>query len=478
MTIRRPVHPLRIAREAANRRRRSRAGHSGSSANGIPGTAGTGPRRPFGLLATWAAVAALTLAACSGEQKAPPPPPAPKEVGVATLKAQRLTVSTELSGRTSPHLIAEIRPQVGGIVQRRLFTEGALVKAGDVLYQLDPATYQATFNSAQAAVRKAEATLAVARSTAARNAELVKIDAISRQVHETSQAAEQQAEADLGIARATLEAARINLAYTRIVAPISGRVGTSAVTPGALVTANQATALTTVQQLDPIYVDVTQSSAEVLRLKRELESGRLQRLGSRGEARMKLTLEDGSSYRHDGRLAVSGVNVDAGTGNITLRAVVPNPEGLLMPGMYVRGQLEEGVREEALLVPQQAVTRNAAGGAWVLVVDGENKVQRRPMEVDRAVGNRWLVAGGLKPGERVLVEGSQRVRVGDTVRAVEVDVAEITPAGGAAGARSVPAGASGASAPVASGGVAAGSSMAAPAPAGLAARPPAAVAAR
>ncbi|WP_231638074.1 efflux RND transporter periplasmic adaptor subunit [Piscinibacter sakaiensis] len=440
-------------------------------------------RRPAGpaagarpVLAAGLAAALLALGACSGEAGPGAKPAgggagggaagaaAPKEVGIVTLKAQPLTLATELSGRTSPYLIAEIRPQVGGIVQRRVFTEGATVKAGEVLYQLDPASFQATFNSAQAAVRKAEATLASARSTAARNAELVKIDAISQQANEATQAAQAQAEADLGIARAALETARINLAYTRIVAPIPGRVGVSAVTPGALVTANQTASLTTVQQLDPIYVDVTQSSAEVLRLKRDLASGRLQR-GARGEARMKLTLEDGSAYPHEGRLAVAGVEVDASTGNIRLRAVVPNPDGLLMPGMYVRGQIEEGVRRDALLVPQQAVTRNANGAATALVVDAEDKVARRPVQVDRAIGNRWLLGGGLAAGDRVIVEGAIRVKVGDKVRAVEVAVRDSGPAR--------PAGAPGAAASGAS--VAGGGSpmpaLAAPAPAGMAARP-------
>lgn len=381
-------------------------------------------------------VAALALAACSkAEDKKAAAPAGPKEVGVVTLQPERLAVTTELPGRTTARLVAEIRPQVGGIVQKRLFTEGSMVKAGDVLYVIDPASFQATFNSAQASVRKAEAAVAVAQTTAQRNAELVKIDAISQQANEQSQAALQQAQADLGVARAALETARINLGFTRITAPISGRVGLSTVTPGALVTANQATALTTVQQLDPIHVDVTQSSTEVLRLKRELAAGRLQR-GGDGEARTTLVLEDGSQYPLEGRLAFSGVNVDTGTGSITLRAVVPNPQGLLMPGMYVRAVLQEGVQDEALLVPQQAVSRNATGKASALVVDAENKVARKPISVDRAIGNRWQVTGGLQAGDRVIVEGSLRVKPGDTVRAVAA-------AASAAGAASAPGGAGG-----------------------------------
>jgi len=367
----------------------------------------------------------LLLAACGkddavGQAQAASAPAQKREVGVVTVSPERLVLTSELPGRTSPRLVAEIRPQVGGIVQKRLFEEGAMVKAGQVLYQLDAAPYEATLNSARAALRKAEATVAVARSTAQRNAELVKIDAISQQVNEESQATLQQAEADVGIARATMDNARINLGYTRITAPISGQVGLSTVTPGALVTANQATALTTVQQLDPINVDVTQSSTELLRLKREVASGALQRGGDANEARIHLVLEDGTDYPHEGQLAFSGVNVDEGTGAITLRAVVPNPDGLLMPGMYVRAQVAEGVKDQAMLVPQQAVTRQSNGTAWLLAVGADEKVVRRNVGVDRAVGNRWLITEGVQPGERVIVEGGQRVRAGDAVQAVAV----------------------------------------------------------
>lgn len=403
--------------------------------------------------------AALALAACSRneDKKAAAPPAGPKEVGVVTLQTERLAVTTELPGRTTPRLVAEIRPQVGGIVKQRLFTEGSMVKAGEVLYLIEPASFQATFNSAQASLRRAEAAVAVAETTARRNAELVKIDAISQQANEQSQAALQQAQADLGVARASLETARINLGFTRITAPISGRVGLSTVTPGALVTANQAIALTTVQQLDPMHVDVTQSSTEVLRLKRELAAGRLQRADD-GQARTTLLLEDGSRYAQEGRLAFSGVNVDTGTGGITLRAVVPNPQGLLMPGMYVRAVLQEGVQDNALLVPQQAVTRNATGTASALVVDAENKVVRKPVKVDRAIGNRWQVLEGLQPGDRVIVEGSLRVKPGDTVRAVAaVAGGASAPAGAASGAPGTGAGA----------GAGAGSGMGAAAGAGV-----------
>ncbi|MET3497502.1 efflux RND transporter periplasmic adaptor subunit [Variovorax boronicumulans] len=376
----------------------------------------------FALLLTALAIAAL--AGCSrtsgeapGTAKGTAAPE--KEVGAITLKHERLAQSTELPGRTAAPVIAEIRPQVGGILKERLFTEGSQVKAGQVLYQLDPASLQAAYASAQAGARKAQSALATSRTVARRNAELVKIDAISRQVFDESQAAEQQAEADLGVARAAEQTARIQLGYARITSPITGWAELSTVTPGALVTANQAAAMTTVQQLDPIHVHVTQSSSELLRLKRELANGRLQR-ASDAEARIQLLLEDGSEYPHAGRLTFSGVTVDAGTGSVTLRAVVPNPDRLLMPGMYVRAVLQEGVNEAALLVPQQAVTRAPDGSASTLVIGTDNKVAKRPISVGRAVGAHWQVIDGLAPGDRVMTEGSQRVKVGDTVKVVDL----------------------------------------------------------
>jgi membrane fusion protein (multidrug efflux system) len=378
----------------------------------------------FALLFTAMAIAITALAACSrtsvetpGPSKAAAAPE--KEVGIVTLKHETLALSTELPGRTMAPVIAEIRPQVGGILKERLFTEGSQVKAGQVLYQLDPAPLQAAHASALASVRKAESALATSRTVARRNAELVKIDAISRQVFDESQAGEQQAEADLAVARAAEQTARIQLGYTRITSPITGWAELSAVTPGALVTANQAAVMTTVQQLDPIHVHVTQSSSELLRLKRELASGRLQR-ASDAEARIQLVLEDGSKYPHPGRLTFSGVTVDAGTGSVTLRAVVPNPDKLLMPGMYVRAVLQEGVNATALLVPQQAVTRAPDGSASALVIDGESKVARRAIHVGRAVGTRWQVLEGLAAGDRVMTEGSQRVKVGDKVKVVDL----------------------------------------------------------
>lgn len=385
----------------------------------FPRSAPLPPSHPPRRLASAALVGlALLVGACS--DKAPPAAPkGPAEVGVVTLRPERQTVTTELPGRTSAYLIAEIRPQVGGIVQQRLFTEGAQVKAGQPLYQIDAAGYEVALASAQASLAKAQASVGTAEVNARRNAELVKIDAVSRQVYDDSQAALVQARSDLAVASAAVDNARINLGYTRIKAPIAGRTATSTVTPGALVTANQATVLTTISQLDPLYVDVTQSSTEVLRLKSDVAGGRIQK-GGRGEAPITLLLEDGTRYPHPGKLQFAGVSVNPGTGAVTLRAVVPNPDGLLMPGMYVRAVLETGINEQALLVPQQGVNRDTAGNASVLLVNAEGKIERRKIAVDTAVGNRWQVSSGLAAGDRVVVDGFQRIKPGDAVKATEV----------------------------------------------------------
>ncbi len=344
----------------------------------------------------------------------------PVKVGVITLQAQAQTLSSVLPGRTSASMSADIRPQINGIVQKRLFTEGALVKAGQPLYQIDPAAYQATEAAAKAALAKAQAQARTAEVNARRNAELVRIDAISRQAFEESQALVQQTASDVAVAQAALATARINLNYTRIVSPISGRTGLSSVNAGALVTANQPAVLTTVSQLDPMFVDITQSSSELLQLKRDLAAGRFERVGD-AAVRISIALEDGSTYAHAGRLQFSGVQVNPSTGAVTLRAVVPNPDGVLMPGMYVQTQLPTGVSTEALLVPQQVVTRDIAGQASVLVVGPDNKVARRPIEVERAVGNRWLVSSGLKAGDVVVVDGFQRIKPGDIANPQAVD---------------------------------------------------------
>ena len=367
----------------------------------------------------------VQLSGCSKSESAANIAPKAVEVGVVTLAAQALTLSTELAGRTSAYMIAQIRPQVGGIVQKRAFEEGAVVKAGDLLYQIDPASYQATLASAQASVARAESTLNAGRLKAQRQSELLAIEAISKQDNEDAQVSLQQAQADLSSAQAALESARINLGHTRITAPIGGRVEVSSVTPGALVTANQETALTTVQQLDPIYVDVTQSTTELLRLKRDLASGVLQSNGN-GEARISLKLDDGSTYNQQGRLKVSGVSVNEGTGTVTLRAEFANPDHLLLPGMYVRAVLEQARDDQAILIPQKAVNRSASGVTTaLLVVDG--KVEQRELTVDRAVGNQWWVTAGLKAGDQLIVEGGQKVRAGAAVQVQDANAPAVTP---------------------------------------------------
>lgn len=346
-------------------------------------------------------------------------PPTP-EVGVVTLKARPVAIKAELAGRTSPYLVAEVRPQVTGIIQKRLFVEGADVKAGAALYQIDPATYRATLDSAKASLAKAEANLFTAKLKADRYKDLVGIKAVSQQDYDDSVAALKQAQAEVAASRAALDSASINLDYTRVSAPISGRIGRSAVTPGALVTANQATSLATVTQLDPMYVDVTQSSAELLRLKRQLASGQLKTLAP-GKAKARLILEDGSTYPLEGQVQFSEVTVDQSTGTIALRAVFPNPKHELLPGMYVRAVLETGVDDQAILVPQQAVARNQKAEPVAMVVGADGKVEQRVLEVGRSVGNDWLVNSGLVAGDRVVVEGLQKVKPGAMARTVEMD---------------------------------------------------------
>ena len=360
----------------------------------------------------------FALGGCSADD-APPVAQTPK-VQVMTVQPQRQALTTELAGRTQAFMLADIRPQVGGIVQQRLFVEGAEVKSGQALYQIDPAPYKATLAEAQATASKARATLKSAQATATRNAALVKIDAISQQDNEDAQVSLLTAQAELQVAQAGVDTARINLGYTRITSPLSGRIETSTVTPGALLVAAQTTALTTVQQLDPIYVDITQSTTELLRLKRDLASGALQGNSAEGEAPVLLTLDDGSPYNHAGTLKFSGVAVNQGTGTVTLRAVFANPEHLLLPGMYVRAVLELASDDKAILIPQKAVTRSASGVTSVLVVVN-GKVEQRVLTIDRAVGNQWWVSAGLNAGDQVIIEGGQKVRVGAEVLAQNSD---------------------------------------------------------
>lgn len=369
-------------------------------------------------LAGLAIAAALSVSAC--DQKTAGGQGGAPEVGVVTMKPQKLAVTTELVGRTSPYLIAEVRPQVSGIVLKRLFREGADVKAGESLYQIDPATYQADASTAKAQLAKAEANLATARLKAGRFGELVSVEAVSKQDYDDAVAALKQAEADVAAARAAVERADINLRYTRVTAPISGRIGKSMVTPGALVTANQDAAIATVQQLDPIYVDVTQSSAELLRLRREMADGNIKSAGGK-KAKVKLLLEDGTTYGLEGTLEFSDVTVDQGTGTVTLRAIFPNPKHELLPGMYVRAVLSEGVRDDAMLAPQQAVSRDPKGNATALVVSADGKVEQRVIVASRAIGDKWLVTDGLNPGDRVVVDGLFRIRPGVPVKGVELE---------------------------------------------------------
>ena len=356
----------------------------------------------------------LTLLACEEGGKGAPGSSGPREVVIIKLEPRREVYTTALAGRIASFQVAEVRPQVGGILQQRLFTEGADVKAGQALYQIDPATYEAALDSAQAALMKAEANVTPARLKAERFRELLAIKAVSKQEYDDAQAAFKQAEADVAVNRAAVKTARINLEYTKVRSPISGRIGKSAFTPGALVTANQAQALTSVRQLDPVYVDITQSSQDLLRLRAHFTNGELRSAAE--EAPVRLKLENGAMYPHEGRLQFTDVSVDESTGMVSLRALFPNPEHILLPGMYVRAVIAEGVDENALLVPQRALRRDPKGQASVLLVDGGGKVDVRLVDVGRTVGDSWQVLSGLKPGDRVIVEGGQSVRPGMSVK--------------------------------------------------------------
>jgi membrane fusion protein (multidrug efflux system) len=403
----------------------------------------------------------IQMGGCDRGPPPPPPPPAP-EVATVTVQSQQVVLTTELPGRTSAYLIAEIRPQVSGLVQKRLFTEGSDVKAGEVLYEIDPAPFKAALDNAtayldvmrktadraraalaasRANVTRQKATLDLARTNRQRFEDLLKDKAVSTSDRDqavsnadvaeaTLQAVEAQvdsdrsavaaAEATVTQAEAALETARINLAYTKITAPIYGRIGRSTVTDGAIVTAYQPMALATIQQLDPIYVDVPQSTTELLRLRRRLEDGHLNQDGA-GPEKVRLILEDGTAYPLDGALQFRDVTVDATTGSVTLRAVFPNPQGVLLPGMFVRAVVKEGVNKQAILIPQQAVSRDPKGNPVALIVDAEGKVQPRMLVLDRALGDRWLVSSGLASGDRVIVEGMQRVRPGVPAQAVPLE---------------------------------------------------------
>jgi len=346
-----------------------------------------------------------------------PPQMGTPEVAVVTVQTEQATLTTELPGRTSAFRVAEIRPQISGLIQKRLFTEGSDVKAEDVLYQIDPAPFQSALDNAKAALSKAAANLPAIRLRAERYRDLLADKAVSQQDYDDAAAALQQVKAEIEYWKATVETAQINLGYTSIIAPISGRIGISNVTEGALVTAHQPTPLATIQQLDPIYVDVPQSTTELLRLKRRLEEGHLKH-DVRNQNKVKLILEDGTKYPLEGTLQFRDVSVDPTTGSVILRVIFPNPKGVLLPGMFVRAIVKEGVNKQALLIPQQAVSRDPKGNPVVLIVNAGGKVEQRMLTLDRAIGDKWIVSAGLTPGERVVVEGLQKVRPGLAVKVV------------------------------------------------------------
>lgn len=364
------------------------------------------------ILAAGALVASALTLGCGKKEQARPTP----EVSVVTLQPEKVAITAELPGRTSAFQVAEVHPQVNGIVQQRLFTEGSDVKQGEVLYQIDPRPYQAAYDTAAAALARAEANLPAIRKRAERFKELLEVHAVGQQDYDDAAAALKQSEAEVQSLKAGVESARINLGYTRIVAPISGRTGKSSVTPGALAAAYQGPAFTTIQQLDQVYVDSPQSSTVLLSIQRNMAANRIK--GSADSAKVKLLLEDGTPYPQPGILKFSDVTVDPSTGSQLLRMVFPNPRHVLLPGMYVRAIIEEGVAEQAILVPQQGVTRDPKGNAIAMVVNASDKVEQRSLTVDRAIGTKWLVLGGLAAGDRVIVEGLQKIRPGVAVKVV------------------------------------------------------------
>jgi membrane fusion protein, multidrug efflux system len=399
-------------------------------------------RVPFRLISF--ATAAVVLAACGQKQSAPPPQT--PEVGVVTVQPTTVPVVSELPGRTSAFLVAQVRSRVDGIVLTREFTEGNDVKAGQRLYKIDPAPYIAALNNAKAALAKAQANLATQNALAARYKVLVAANAVSKQDYDNAVAAQGQAQADVDAGKAAVDTAQINLGYTDVVSPISGQVGISQVTPGAYVQASQATLMSTVQQLDPMYVDVTQSSIEGLRLRREIQEGRLRTSGPNA-AKVTLMLEDGRTYKQTGTLKFTDVTVDQTTGSVTVRAVFPNPNRVLLPGMFVRARIEEGVNDNAFLVPQVGVTHDQKGQATVLVVGKDGKVVLTPIQTAGTQGQDWIVQSGLNAGDRVIVQGTEKVRPGASAKAVPAQLPPPPPPGApsadmATGPSQAPAGAS------------------------------------
>ncbi|KUZ13888.1 hemolysin D [Burkholderia diffusa] len=412
-------------------------------------------RVPYRLITV--AAAAVFLAAC-GKKESAPPPQTP-EVGVVTVQPQAVPVFSELPGRTSAFLVAQVRARVDGIVLRREFTEGTDVKAGQRLYKIDPAPYIAALNSAKATLAKAQANLVTQNALVARYKVLVAANAVSKQDYDNAVATQGQAAADVAAGKAAVDTAQINLGYTDVVSPITGRVGISQVTPGAYVQASQATLMSTVQQLDPVYVDLTQSSLEGLKLRQDVQSGRLKTSGP-GAAKVSLILEDGKTYSEAGKLQFSDVTVDQATGSVTIRAVFPNPGRVLLPGMFVRARIEEGVNENAFLVPQIGVTHDQKGQAIAMVVNANNKVEPRPLKTAGMRGQDWIVEGGLQAGDHVIVQGGEKVRPGATVKSVEAQLAPAAGAASGAAAASAAPAAAGSGATAASGAAASGAAPA------------------
>lgn len=384
-------------------------------------------------------IAILAVTACTSAPASQPPPRGPGEVGIVTLATEQITLQVELAGRTAPSLVSELRPQVTGIVKARTFVEGARVKAGQVLYQIDPAMYQALANQTTADLASSQAALEQAKTRNERYAKLAAIEGVSKQEADDARAQVNLATAAVAQKQAALQAARINLDYTAIKAPISGRIGKSTVTAGALVTANQPAPLATIRALDPIYVDLTESSEARLKLRAQLGAGTLQA----GSTKVKLKLGDGSIYPLDGTLEFAEVAVDEATGTVTLRAQFPNPDDILLPGMYVRAVLDQGIEQAAVLAPQQGITHDAKGNASAMVVSAAGTVEPRTLVTDRAIGDRWLVTSGLAAGDKLIVEGLNKIGPGMPVHATEV-----VP-GAAKGSGAPPAGAPGAATPVA-----------------------------
>ncbi|WP_322059914.1 efflux RND transporter periplasmic adaptor subunit [Paraburkholderia sp. J63] len=415
-------------------------------------------RVPFRLITF--ATAAVVLAACGQKQSAPPPQT--PEVGVVAVQPTSVPVVTELPGRTNAFLVAQVRARVDGIVLRREFTEGSVVKAGQRLYKIDPAPYIATLNNAKATLAKAKANLVTQNALVERYKVLVKANAVSKQDYDNAVAAQGQAQADVDAGKAAVDTAQINLGYTDVVSPITGKVGISQVTPGAYVQASQATLMSTVQQMDPMYVDLTQSSLDGLKLRRDVESGRLKTNGP-DAAKVTLVLEDGRNYAQQGKLQFTDVTVDQTTGSVTIRALFPNPDRVLLPGMFVRARIDEGTNENAFLVPQVGVQHDQKGQATVLLVDNSNKVVSHPIVTSGTQGQDWVVESGLQPGDRVIVQGTEKVRPGATVKAVAANLPPPPPPGAPSADEATASGYANAGAGGASGASGASAASAAPA---------------